>query len=577
MINNFFTNKVLKLIFEKNIVFLIILLSIITAILETVGIGSVIPLIKLFSDQNYLDNLRELNKFNFLNNFDNNTLKTLFIIIVPAIFVLKNLIYVLFIYLSSKFIASFRTDLSRKLFSNFIYNDYKFHLDNHASNLIKNINIDTENLRYCISFVIVGISEILIVISILTFLFIYNFFLTGICISIILIIGIIYKLLLKDFNLKIGEDRFNMLSNLQIKVRETLNNIKIIKIFSSQDYFLKIFDNSNIKYSDRLAKQDFIINLPKTIIELTMVFILFIFVFLNQDNADFFSIAGAYLIAFFRLMPSLNRIATAYSQKDVTTFTLTAISDLLDKSETSSNKYDKNTEYYVSKNINIDSISLKNFSYSYDQNREIFKDINLDFKKNEFIGITGNSGSGKTTFVNLLLGLLKPTKGSILINGKYEINKNLRLFKNKISYVPQSIQVQELTLAENIAFGIELAKINLDKLDSVIKQAKLEDLVKKLPLGVNTIVKDDNYNISGGELQRLGIARALYFDSEIIILDEATSSLDEDNEKEIINTIFNLFYKKKTIIFISHKINNLKNADYLLEIKNAKILKYFNT
>ena len=576
MINNFFENRIIKLIFENNIVFFIILLSILVAILETIGIGSVIPLIKIFSDPVYLDNLKELDKFDFLNKFDNKTLINIFFLIFPAIFIFKNLLYVTFIYLSSNFIANFRTVLSRRLYSNYIYTDYKFHLNNNASDLIKNINIDTENLRFSISFVILGISEIFIIISILTFLFIYNFILTGICILTILIIGIIYKLLLKDLSQKIGEDRFNILSKLQIKVKETLNNIKIIKIFSSHDYFLKNFDKSNIEYSDRLAKQDLILNLPKIIIELTMIFILFIFVFFNKDQSNFFSIAGVYLLAFFRLMPSLNRIATAYSFKDVASYTFNKITDLLNSSEIPPYKNNKIRDQNISKNINVDEISFKNVSYSYDEKFEIFNDMSIDFKKNEFIGITGNSGSGKTTFVNLLLGLLNPTKGSILINGKYEISKNLDLFKNKISYVPQSIKIQELTLAENIAFGVELGKIDYNKLYNVIKQANLKDLVEKLPFGIDTVIKDDNYNISGGELQRLGIARALYFNSEIIILDEATSSLDENNEKEIIRSIFELFYKKKTIIFISHKIINLKNADYLLEIKNSKIKKIFN-
>ena len=577
MISNFFKNKIIKLIFEKNIAFFIILLSILVAILETIGIGSVIPLIKIFSDPFYLDNLKELDKFDFLNKFDNRTLTNIFFLVVPAIFIFKNLLYVTFIYLSSNFIANFRTDLSRRLYSNFIYTDYKFHLNNNSSDLIKNINIDTENLRFSISFAISGISELFIMLSLLTFLLIYNFILTGICILTILIIGIIYKLLLKDFSKKIGKNRFNILSKLQIKVKETLNNIKIIKIFSSHDYFLKTFDKSNIEYSDSLAKQDLVTNLPKIIIELTMIFILFIFVFFTKDQSNFFSIAGVYLLAFFRLMPSLNRIATAYSFKDVASYTFNKITDLLDSSEIPSYKDSKIQDFNdTSKNINVDEISFKNVSYSYDEKFKIFNDMSIDFKKNEFIGITGNSGSGKTTFVNLLLGLLNPTKGSILINGKYEISKNLELFKNKISYVPQSIKIQELTLAENIAFGVDLSKINYNKLYTVIKQANLKDLVEKLPFGIDTVIKDDNYNISGGELQRLGIARALYFNSEIIILDEATSSLDENNEKEIIRSIFDLFYKKKTIIFISHKIINLKNADYLLEIKNSKIKKIFN-
>ena len=213
--------------------------------------------------------------------------------------------------------------------------------------------------------------------------------------------------------------------------------------------------------------------------------------------------------------------------------------------------------------------------FSYENEKNILENINLEIKKNDFVGIIGNSGSGKSTFINLLLGLLEPIKGSVMFNDQINIYENLDFFNKRISYVPQNISILEKSVAENIAFGEKKDDIDIEKIKQIIVKTKLSNLISKMDDGLETIINSDNLNISGGELQRIGLARALYFDADLLVLDEATNSLDVKTENEILEMIYENFLGKKIIIFISHKMKNLEKSNVLFEISNKKIKKIY--
>ena len=399
-------------------------------------------------------------------------------------------------------------------------------------------------MRYALTLMILGLAEILIIFSIIVFLFIYDFFLTSLIVMIIFLITIIYHLFTKNYSKKIGSEKFESLSSLQRKVGEGLNNIKLIKIYSSYEYFLKIFDKYNEKYSSKSAQEELILNIPKAVIEMTFVMIIVFVLSSGEIEKNFFSKAGVYGLAFFRLMPSINRLATAFSIKDITSYTFKTLDKIIKSSNASNNSLIKLRNQSDEKSLEIDSINLKNITFSFND-RNILKDVNINIKKKDFFAIVGSSGSGKSTLVNLILGLIEPQKGEVIYNENYNIFEKKNLFKNKISYVPQSITIQEISVVENIAFGIEKNKIDYKKVNEIIKLTNLVSLIDNLSQGIDTVIKDNNYNFSGGELQRLAIARSLYFDSDLIIFDEATNALDRENESKIFQNIYDLFYKKK--------------------------------
>ena len=564
-------NLITDFLKEDKKFFIVIIVSMLVAIFETLGISSIIPLISLITDQNYLISIKKNYSFLDFNFLNENNFKIILISCIILIFVIKNIFYLYFIYLQANFVSNFRFRLSNRLYKNILNSDYSLFLQNNLSDLIKIINLDTENLRYALSFIIIGMAELIITTFILMYLFYFNFYMTLFILIIILVGYLMYKFWLKFFLRKVGENKFQNLSKLQIKVKETLNNIKIIKIFSSQIFFYEAYKNFNRMYRKSLASQDFLLNLPKAIIELLAIFVLMFFLIISNHNNGqnyIFSTAGVFALAFFRLMPALNRITSAISTKDLFFFAGTKIEDFLkNKTKINDNLLVENLEPKK-----ITNISIKNLTFSFSKKNIIFDKINLNIEQNQFIGIIGSSGAGKTTFLNLILGLLKPSGGQVLYNNSINIFENLHLFKNKISYVPQKIEVIEASIAENIAFGICKNEINYEKLQEVIIKTNLVSLTKKMN-GVEAIIKDDNNNISGGELQRLGIARALYFDSDILILDEATNALDQKNEEDILGTIYKNFLGKKIIIFITHKISNLKLTNYIIKIKNNKLEK----
>jgi ABC-type bacteriocin/lantibiotic exporter with double-glycine peptidase domain len=267
-------------------------------------------------------------------------------------------------------------------------------------------------------------------------------------------------------------------------------------------------------------------------------------------------------------MPAFNRMITAYSYKNILLHNTTKLYNIFKLSQNDiQNKKKINNEKDI---LKIEKIKIDNISFSYDK-KKILENINLNIENNNFVGIVGESGAGKSTLLNLLLGLLKPDNGKVIYNNKVEIFENLELFNKKISYVPQNITILERSIKENIAFGVNKEDINLNELDKIIKKTKLNNLIDKMENGLESIINNDNLNISGGELQRIGLARALYFDSDLLILDEATNSLDVKTEKEILEMIYENFLGKKIIIFITHKIKNLEKADFIIEIKDKKI------
>lgn len=574
-----FLNHRIKVLLGKkqlNKFFLLIIFTIGIALIETMGIGMVIPLISIIMDPEYLDKIRGF--IPIIKNYSNKEIILSFLVLLCSIFVLKNILYLFYVYWSQKFNANIRKDLTDTLYNNFINQKYNFHLKKSSIELIKNINIDAEDIRFGMYHFFSGIAEFFICIFLLFLLLFFNFKLTLIVIISCFVIFLIYKFFIKRISVKVGEKRFEAMTLLQRHVKETLSNIKIIKIFSSKNFFLEEFYKNNNQYLKTSLITDVIVNMPKAIIEITVVTIIISILYFsyNETNSvSVFSSLGLYGLAFFRLMPSLNRMLTAYSYKNILQHTVNKIYDILLESQIK-DKNTKSKNNIILENFGeqkIENIKVKNLVFSYENDKNILEDINLEVKKNDFIGIIGNSGSGKSTFINLLLGLLEPKKGSIIFNDKINIYENLDLFEKKISYVPQNITILEKSVAENIAFGQKKQNIDMEKVNEIVVKTKLSSLINKMDNGLDSLINSDNLNISGGELQRIGLARALYFDADLLVLDESTNSLDVKTENEILEMLYENFLGKKIIIFISHKMKNLEKSNVLFEITNKKINK----
>ena len=356
---------------------------------------------------------------------------------------------------------------------------------------------------------------------------------------------------------------------------EGLGGIKEILVFNKVNSFINQFKKSNLKLTSAKKNNSIIGSLPRYIIEIVLVIILVITLLvislLKDPIVNNLTLIGFFSATFIRLTPSAYRILSSLQRVKFTQKILNSLYKNLiyfDKININNN----NHQNIIKKDlIEIkNTIKIKNLNFSYDSKRDLFNNLNLEIKIGETVGIFGDSGSGKSSFINLLIGLLKPDSGKILVNDK-DIHSNISHWRKNIGYVPQSIFLIDDTFKKNITFEIENDSENLTKLNDCLKQAELTKFINTLQNGLDTIVGERGSRISGGQLQRVGIARALYNDPKILIFDESTSALDKDTELEIIKNIYK-FKNKKTLIIITHKRDLLKECDKIYKLENGRFL-----
>ena len=386
------------------------------------------------------------------------------------------------------------------------------------------------------------------------------------------IIGLVFNFTIRKKSSYWGKQRQKYEGLKIINTQQGLNSIKDIKILSKENYFINAFNQSEEMAASSVKNHDFIIRLPKIILEITAIFILLSLLLLlinsNADFKNFIPTLGLFTLASFRIFPSIARIMRSYQ---IIKFGMPVVNLL--KSEISRDHENSSDFLNDKKYLKMEkTIEFKNVEFAFkNKSNLIFKNLNFSIKLGSSIGIYGNSGNGKTTFLNLLLGLIKPTQGDILIDGKHSIFKNIELWQSKIGYVPQNIYLLEENLKSNIAFGVEKSKINDDVIMKLIKKVKLEKYFKTLKDGIETIISEHGENLSGGQKQRIGIARCLYNNPKIHNSDEATNALDKSTAKEIIQEI-NEFKGDKTIIIISHDSETLKNCDEIYNLDEGKLV-----
>tara|TARA_S200000501_G_C20759470_1_gene715427 strand:+ start:108 stop:1073 length:966 start_codon:yes stop_codon:yes gene_type:complete len=289
----------------------------------------------------------------------------------------------------------------------------------------------------------------------------------------------------------------------------------------------------------------------------------------RQEEGSIIAILGGFAIGLQRMIPQFQQVYISWAKIRDASSDINAVISSIKQPIDITEKPDNNL-------IEFQKITLKNVYFKYANNQNyVLKNINLEIKKGEKIGFIGSTGSGKTTTIDIIMGLLKPNKGKILIDNEDifdEKNKKLLInWRNSIAHVPQSIFLADSSVAENIAFGERVDRINMKNIEIASKKAHIHNFIKKLFQGYNSYVGERGVQLSGGQLQRLGIARALYLNTDILVFDEATSSLDVKVEKNIMDDINN-FTDKKLLIMISHRYSTLKNCDYIFKIENGRLI-----
>tara|TARA_B100000965_G_C19595782_1_gene760134 strand:- start:16 stop:1710 length:1695 start_codon:yes stop_codon:yes gene_type:complete len=539
---------------NKKKFWLLVYLIALTLVLEVISIGSLLPFFKTILSENNGNIFYTL--FSYFN-LDKENLIYFSIIFLGSIFLIKTIFVSYIIYLKHKFIFELSCSLSKRILVNYQKYPIRKNLISKNADVQRLILIDVSMtsggiLQMCNAF-----SEIIILFAALSILIYIEPIIITFFIFLSLIIFFIYKIFYKAKIINWGEMRKTYDTNRRSHIVDLLNTLVFSKLIGIKNYILDLYDSSNIKTNYYYQLRERWNEIPRTLLEfIAILFLLIMFCYFYLEGYSFENIVpilGIFTLASLKIIISLNRLIVSINQ---ILFCVPALERVA--IDINQNVFDTK-KIISSKNSKFNNIKFKNVYFKYNK-KEIFKNLNFIINKKDFVGIYGPSGSGKSTLLSLIMGVLEPSNGNIYINGK-----DIKKFRFKIGYVGQSHNLTENSIAENIAFGEKKEKINLNKIDKVLTSLGLKEFIKNLPNKLDTIISEKSSNLSVGQAQRLVIARALYFEPDILVFDEPTSSLDIKNEKEVIKMIQE-FSKTKTVFIVSHKKKNLSYCNKIISI-----------
>jgi len=555
---------------RKNLL-IIFFISLLSAALEIVGIGLLIPILNIFVGNEYI---KYLDFLPFLYSLSKNELIKAIIILFLTISIIKFLINIYLIIKKNTFSNNLYRNLSKKFFKYYLSKGYIFYTQNHSSTLIRNISQETNIYSFGIVLrLITLVSELIIFLSISILLLTYSLTVSSFILILFSGLGlIIYKInskKLKDF----GEIRQFHTAKYLKQLQQGFLSFREMIINQLQFSLLNKFSHHISKFTETNKKKEIITEIPRYVIELIGIFtiaILFWFLsFRGYKILDIVVILGVFFYAIIRILPIISRILQSVQSLKFNKPALEEVYKIIKEIEKEFDLKNRNIAENKINFNNFKNIKFDNVDFSFRDNKKILKGINLQIKKGDKIGLTGKSGSGKSTFVNLLCGLIESTSGNILIDGN-SIKDTLFHWQRSIGYVPQVVSIFDETVLFNITLKENKNEVDFNRLEEILKLLDLNFLIDNLQNKLDEFVGENGVKLSGGQCQRLGIARALYKNPAIIILDEATNGIDKDTEDLILDKLF-IYKPDLTILSISHKENALKNCTRILKIENYLI------
>lgn len=575
--------KLLRLLSEEEkkqgikILFLVLILS----VLETLGVASVMPFLAVLGNPDLIDSNATINSIyqtTSIIGIGSQEHFLAFLGLCSFFLIVLSAIYRTFtIYMLNDFIEMRRHTFSLRLFKSFLSRPYEFFIGRHSGELSKGVLSEVDELVNNIFLsVVFMISSSVVAIGILSLL-IYSNPILAFCSGIVF--GGCYALifaLLRKRAVSLGE---RMVSNNEkrfLATSEVFSGIKIIKLMRNEGAFLNIFKAPSHDFAKVQSLRRTMNQVPQYIVEALgfggIIVIALVLLFLNGSDStvigEILPTLGLYAFASYRLQPALRYIfqgfiSLKYGEKAI---------DNLVRDFYENDNYGFSDRGRVAGHLDIEKIELESVSYTYPEGEKSSIDsVDLILDKGRALGIVGKTGSGKSTLIDLVLGLLRPTSGRLIVNGT-EINEdNLEAYQKSLGYVPQDIVLSDATIAENIAYGVRFEDIDTSRIRKVCQEAALTELIfASLPEGLNTVIGEKGIRLSGGERQRIGIARALYFSPKVLVLDEATSALDIQTEATIIKNMKTVG-KDISLIVVAHRLSTIRNCDQIIVLEKGGV------
>ena len=563
-------------IFDKKEKFELILLLfgiLLTTILELIGVVAVMPFVNVVMDPTviaktpYLQRLHDVLGIQSTNGF----IAILGIILI-IVYIIKNLALILLYYAQYAFTFTTQKKLSSRMLKCYMNQSYTFHLKNNSADLMRNIDNDVTMMFQAVISMLGLLAELCVCIILGIYLLISD---KSIAIGMVAILGLFVLIFAKPFKnylVRIGEEDRHYRSGITKWLHQSLGSIKETKILGRENYFCARFDENYRNWAEREKMYRLLQVAPRPILEavcvLALLSVIIVKLLHGTSSAYFITTVSVFAVAALRLLPSINRIASNYG---VIMFNIPAFDAVY-----SDLKQIEDLDRFVGmerdltdckmpfdKSINVDKVT-----FSYDgKDENVLENVCLRIKKNESVAFIGPSGAGKTTLVDLILGILKPKNGKILVDGLNIMEHQMEWRKN-LGYIPQSIYLMDDTIKNNILFGQECCEEA--QLWKAVEEAQLKEFILTLENGIDTVIGENGICLSGGQRQRIGIARALYTNPGVLVLDEATSALDNETEAAVMDAI-NHLAGNKTLIIIAHRLSTTRQCDVIYEVKEKSV------
>ena len=547
------------------------------ALFELAGVSLIAELVSLISDPETIHTNRVLSRLYEMTGAGSDRQFFLYAVIaLIAVYILKNAYLMIMCYIQYTFIYNNQLRLSARLIDCYLKKPYTYHLDKNSAEMIRSIMLDSERFFQLLLTAFSVFAEILVSALMCVYLLVVDWMIT---VSVVVILGIVsalYLLLFHGRSRKNGEISQYNDGKMHQAINQALGAVKDIKILHREKFFVEAFRKRGAAKYHAVRNNEILGQAPKYLIETVCIgailAVLCVKLYMGQDLSDMIPQLAAFAMAAFKLLPSVGKIDNYLNLiiflKPSVDFIYRDIKDTEDMSGYVLGDADGYEEAIAENDIRIEGVS-----YRYpNTDRDVLTDVSFTVPAGTSVGLIGASGAGKSTIADIILGILTPTAGKVMY-GDMNVHEHPLKWSRRLAYIPQAIFLADETIRSNVAFGIEEDQIEEDKVWQALSEAQLDEYVRSLPEGLDTMVGERGVRLSGGQRQRIGIARALYGDPEILVLDEATSALDSETESAVMDAIDRL-QGRKTLIIIAHRLTTISGCERVFRVADQKITDY---
>ncbi len=548
-------------------------------VFDFLSISLILPLVNMLVNPALMENaiwFKILHKIIPIQ--DMNDMLFVLVLIIIGVYLIKNAYSIFMAITQSVFMARNQFNTSAKLLSCYIRKPYTFHLQHNTAEVVRNINTDVGAAYGLVGAIISLITSGLISILLIIYLVLIDPLLTCAIVLGIVIYSLVYYLCVRKPMREAGFENRRISVTMVKAIHQAVGGIKEVKVMGREQFFVDTFSENGKAYIKNRRKYMLLSGLPRHLIEVLCVTgVLGLVAYkigTRQDLAAIVPSLSAFAVAAIKLMPSANSINSTINSMTYMMPSLDAVCEIIDENFNNPGaaavEQAKQAVIESSAMGEDGDIELENVSFTYpNTDTPVLKNVNLKVRHGSSVGICGVTGAGKTTLVDIILGLLEPDTGTVRYDG-VDIRKDYPAWQRHIGYVPQNIYLVDESIRSNVALGVYADQVDDEKVWQALEQAQLADFVRGLKDGLDTVIGERGVRISGGQRQRIGIARALYYDPDILFLDEATSSLDNETERAVMNSIEALS-GRKTCIVIAHRLTTIEHCDDLYRVEDCNV------